>query len=105
MISEVALKCLKPGASKEERVKLLQEAVIMAQFKHSNVLQSYGVVAQPDLVISRVYGNIYLHEECFIMDTKPEHESAPQIGNASCIGMSHHQLSGSSLASQPGLQL
>ena len=52
MISEVALKSVKPGPSQEERVKLLQEAVIMAQFKHPNVLKSYGVVAQPDLVIS-----------------------------------------------------
>ena len=50
MIFEVALKSLKPGASQEERVKLLQEAAIMAQFRHPNVLQSYGVVAQPDLV-------------------------------------------------------
>ena len=50
MISEVALKSVKPGAPQEERVKLLQEAAIMAQFKHPNVLQFYGVVAQPDLV-------------------------------------------------------
>ena len=50
MIFEVALKSVKRGASMEERVKLLQEAAIMAQFRHPNVLQSYGVVAQPDLV-------------------------------------------------------
>jgi len=50
MIFEVALKSVKRGASKEDRVKLLQEAAIMAQFRHPNVLQSYGVVAQPDLV-------------------------------------------------------
>jgi len=50
MIFEVALKSVKRGASMGERVKLLQEAAIMAQFRHPNVLQSYGVVAQPDLV-------------------------------------------------------
>ena len=40
MIFEVALKSVKPGASKDERVELLQEAAIMAQFRHPNILQS-----------------------------------------------------------------
>lgn len=50
MIFEVALKSANPGASIQERIKLLQEAAIMAQFRHPNVLQIYGAVVQPGLV-------------------------------------------------------
>lgn len=50
MIFEVALKSANPGASMQERIKLLQEAAIMAQFRNSNVLQIYGAVVQPGLV-------------------------------------------------------
>ena len=41
MVYEVAVKSSVPGSV---RTKLLQEAVIMAQFGHPNVLQLYGVV-------------------------------------------------------------
>ena len=50
MIFEVALKSANPGASMQERIKLLKEAAIMAQFRHPNVLQIYGAVVQPGLV-------------------------------------------------------
>ena len=73
MIYEVALKYLKPGASQEERVKLLQEAVIMAQFKHPNVLQSYGVVAQPDLV-KKIFCTSLIFKGNLLY--KPQHEQA-----------------------------
>ena len=41
---EVAIKMLKDGASEEDRVKFLQEAAIMGQFSHPNVVKLYGVV-------------------------------------------------------------
>ena len=41
---EVAIKTLKPGAPEGEKVKLLQEAAIMGQFFHPNVVKLYGVV-------------------------------------------------------------
>ena len=41
---ELAVKTLKPGASEEDKVKFLQEAAIMGQFSHSNVIKMYGVV-------------------------------------------------------------
>ncbi len=41
---EVAVKTLKEGAGEEERVKFLQEAAIMGQFKDPNVVTMYGVV-------------------------------------------------------------
>jgi len=41
---EVAIKTLKPGSMEEDRVKFLQEAAIMGQFKHPNVVMLHGVV-------------------------------------------------------------
>ncbi len=40
---DVALKSL-TKTSEEDRVKFLQEAAIMAQFKHPNVIMLYGVI-------------------------------------------------------------
>ena len=47
---ELAVKTLKPGASEEDKVKFLQEAAIMGQFSHSNVIKMYGVVTLGDPV-------------------------------------------------------
>ena len=41
---KVAVKELKKGANEEDRVKFLQEAMIMGQFNHTNVVKLYGVV-------------------------------------------------------------
>ncbi len=41
---EVAVKTLQPMASEIDKVKFLQEAAIMGQFLHPNVVKLYGVV-------------------------------------------------------------
>lgn len=41
---QVAVKMLREGSTEEEMVKFLQEATIMGQFHHPNVIQLYGVV-------------------------------------------------------------
>ena len=41
---EVAVKTLKEGSGEEDRVKFLQEATIMGQFKHCNVIEMFGVI-------------------------------------------------------------
>ena len=42
---DVALKTLDKGANYEvDKVKFLQEAAIMAQFRHPNIVSLYGVV-------------------------------------------------------------
>ena len=41
---DVAIKTLKNEASEEEKVKFLQEAAIMGQFHHANVVTLHGVV-------------------------------------------------------------
>jgi serine/threonine protein kinase len=50
---DVAVKTLKEGSGKEDRVKFLQEAAIMGQFKHPNVVEMYGVVTQGEPVRHR----------------------------------------------------
>ena len=51
---EVAVKTMGEGASEEERVKFLQEAAIMGQFKnHPNVLSILGIVL--DTPVSSVH--------------------------------------------------
>ena len=52
---EVAIKMLKDGASEEDRVKFLQEAAIMGQFFHPNVVKLYGVVTVGDPVSDIVH--------------------------------------------------
>ena len=51
---EVAVKTLKEGSSDEDRIKFLQEAAIMCQFRHPNVVTMYGVVTDGDPVSSCV---------------------------------------------------
>ena len=46
MIHKVAVKSSAPTSPAEEKVKLLQEAVVMVQFHHPNVIQLYGVVVK-----------------------------------------------------------
>ncbi len=41
---EVAVKTLKEGSKEEDKVKFLQEATIMSQFEHPNVVKVHGVV-------------------------------------------------------------
>ena len=41
---EVAVKEVKKNSSEEERVKLLQEAAILGQFKHKHITSLLGVV-------------------------------------------------------------
>ena len=42
--TDVAVKMLKPNSSEQDKVKFLQEAAIMGQFSHHNVVKLYGVV-------------------------------------------------------------
>ena len=47
---EVAVKTLKSGSSEEEAVRFLQEAAIMGQFRHPNIVQLLGVVTLAEQV-------------------------------------------------------
>ena len=52
---EVAVKTLKEGSGEEDRVKFLQEAAIMGQFKHHNVVTMYGVVTDGEPVSCKMW--------------------------------------------------
>ena len=41
---DVAIKTLNDDTSEEKKVKFLQEAAIMGQFRHPNIVELYGVV-------------------------------------------------------------
>ena len=47
---DVAVKVVKKGAPQEERLKLLQEAAILGQFKHNHILHLVGVVTTDEPV-------------------------------------------------------
>jgi len=49
--TEVAVKTLNTGASEKDRVRFLQEAAIMCQFNHENVIKLYGVVTKDPAMI------------------------------------------------------
>ena len=46
----VAVKTLNKGVDEGDKVKFLQEAAIMGQFKHPNVVKLYGVVTEEEPV-------------------------------------------------------
>ena len=48
---KVDLKTLKVGSKEMDKVKFLQEAAIMAQFRHPNIVTLYGVVSDKEPVI------------------------------------------------------
>ena len=50
----MAVKTLKDDASQIDRIKFLQEAAIMAQFKHPNVVALYGIAQKAGKVIAMV---------------------------------------------------
>ena len=43
---EVAVKSLADGSTEEKRIQFLQEAAIMGQFKHPNVITLHGVLLE-----------------------------------------------------------
>ena len=49
------MKTLNPGASDKDRLRFLQEAAIMCQFDHENVVKLYGVVTETPIMIVLEY--------------------------------------------------
>ncbi len=44
--TKVALKSLKHDCAPDDKLKFLQEAAIMAQFRHPNIIMVFGVVVE-----------------------------------------------------------
>ena len=53
---DVAIKTLNSTVDPSDRVKFLQEAAIMAQFRHPNVIRLYGIVNDgPQVITNGIY--------------------------------------------------
>ena len=52
---EVAVKMLDTDASDKDKLKFLQEAAILCQFDHQNVIKLHGVVTETPLMIVLEY--------------------------------------------------
>ena len=48
----VAVKCLKGRANEEQRICFLQEAAIMGQFEHSNILRILAIAHSEDMKVT-----------------------------------------------------
>ena len=51
LAKDVAVKCLKGETSEEERIRFLQEAAIMGQFEHPNILQILATSYDEDMKV------------------------------------------------------
>ena len=52
---EVAVKTISQEASDNEKIKFLQEATIMAQFKHNNIVRIRGVLSEDQVGLCMLY--------------------------------------------------
>ena len=52
---EVAVKMLNTNASDKDKLRFLQEAAIMCQFDHQNVIKLHGVVTETPVMIVLEY--------------------------------------------------
>ena len=62
---EVAVKSLADGSTEEKRIQFLQEAAIMGQFKHPNVITLHGVVLESQQVSLHKVWLLFFH--CFAL--------------------------------------
>lgn len=51
-VEEVAIKTMDDETSEEDRIKFLQEAAIMGQFNHSNIIKLLGIIATANKSVS-----------------------------------------------------
>ena len=57
----MAVKTLKEGAGEQDKIKFLQEAAIMGQFSHPNIVKLHGVVTEGEPVIP-----LFLNRDAFL---------------------------------------
>jgi len=52
---QVAVKSLNKEATEKDKLRFIQEAAIMSQFDHKNVVKLYGVIREPPTMIVLEY--------------------------------------------------
>ena len=65
---EVAVKSIKDVNNEEESCKFLQEAAIMGQFKHANIIHMYGIIRTQQEVYLKLYLFLVTHVLFFILE-------------------------------------
>ena len=63
---DVAIKTLKPESPEEEKVKFLQEAAIMGQFHHPNIVKLHGVVTVGEPVSIKLHTSTVVHNNYYV---------------------------------------
>ena len=58
----MAVKTLKEGSDENDRVKFLQEAAIMGQFKHPSIVTMHGVVIEGEPVRKNYINYVFFNE-------------------------------------------
>ena len=68
---DVAVKTLDPEANEKEKVKLLQEAAIMGQFFHENVIRLFAIITEEPIgIVIEFASKGDLHK--FLIELRPE---------------------------------
>jgi len=66
---EVAVKCMDDTSTEKEQVKFLQEAAIMAQFNHPNIITLLGIVVKDQVMIIKCDDKkLFVCCCCFLID-------------------------------------
>ena len=78
---DVAVKIVENGSKLEERVKFLQEAVIMGQFKNPYILQIFGIINEDNVSIIHILSHINSH------GIDPQSSSDPFLSLKICKAM------------------
>ena len=60
----VAVKTLKAGKDREQKVKFLQEAAIIGQFSHPNVVKLHGIVIGEEVLMGSMHGRVSMGTLC-----------------------------------------
>ena len=68
---KVAVKTLNSEANEKEKIKLLQEAAVMGQFIHENVIRLFGIITEEPIgMVMEFASKGDLHK--FLIELKPE---------------------------------
>ncbi|CAI8017003.1 Ephrin type-A receptor 4a (Fragment) [Geodia barretti] len=78
---EVAMKTLRPAANEDTQVKFLQEAAVIGQFKHPNIVKLHGVVTveEPMMIVMEFMANGDLKNYLISLITDPDPPEQDQL--------------------------
>ena len=83
---DVAIKCLRPGSTEEDKALFLQEAAIMGQFLHPNIVKLHGVVTvgEPVSKLESVFVNVitcFIFQLMIVLELMPNGDLKKYLGD------------------------